>query len=403
MVSYQPEKTRGLPDPDEIADRLANQLKENNQLNEDEDLLDRVRTSETPLAEPIGYPFSSHGSAKSAVRYTVLTALKTQDEIVDVSFDKMRDDREVSITTHSSTLKKSNRLLHPASLAKIYQYGYWPSSWSVIQGETVPDSVDSVAGHTGELRQMNLVWKDEYFQKDFESDDRWFADSDAVTEFAARVTDDDIPWAQYITWYRTTAVSTYRLRQAAETTDWSEFPEQPDSRPNIKGRFDTATNPRVGDFIRMAVLQRIEKSIPTITNLSTGPDPWATNRVSLVVDPTAGEGRPNGAILCPYVALKKLAEYGYRPTDGWYDAPAIGYEPDDPMEPRRIEFTRGSALRTWCENKQIQSSMFDDATKIRETGYLPEVDWQALIPCVRSQIISYRQLHNLTQNPEALF
>jgi hypothetical protein len=250
---------------------------------------------------------------------------------------------------------------------------------------------------------LELVWKDEDDKIVFETADNWFADEDAVSELAARVTDDDVSWAQYIPWYRSTAVSTYLLDQVAQTTDWTEFPDHPDARPNIEDRFDTSTNPRVGDFIRMAVLRKLERHLPTITNLSTGPDPWTTDRVSVVVDPTAADGRPDGAILCPHVALKKLAEYGYRPIDGWYDAPAIGYEPDDPIEPRRIEFARGRALRTWCERVQMESPLFEDATTVRETNYLPNIDWQTFIPCVRSQVITYQQLHDLAQNPEALF
>jgi len=401
MVYYQPENVRSLLDPDEVAEQLANQLEQNNQI--PEEIPERVRTSETPLAVPLGDQASSTGSLRSMVRYLVLNGVQDTDEVIHVSFGKVDAEKRAGITTHPSLLEKANRLLPQPALAKAYQYGYWPSGWHTVQGGSLPTSVDSVAGRSSEQRRLDLIWKDDYDQKDFETDEHWFADEDAVTEFATRVTDDDVSWAQYIPWYRTTAVSTYRLTQVAHTTDWNGFPDHSDARPNIENRFDAATNPTVGDFVRTAVLQKLERHLPTITNLSTGPDPWATDRVSLVVDPTAAEGRPNGAILCPHVALKKLADYGYRPVDGWYDRPTVGYESDDPIEPRRVEFARGHALHTWCEQIQMQSPLFEDATKVREARYLPEVDWETFIPCVRSQIITYQQLHDLAQNPDALF
>jgi len=401
MVAHTPDNGGSLPDPDEVADQLANQLEQNNQLSEV--VPERVRSSETPLAVPTGDSISSTGSLRSVIRYSVLKGVQDTAEVSRVPFNKQDDEQRAGIITHPSLLKRSNRLLSQAALAKAYQYGYWPSGWYLVEGGGPPESVDSVAGVSSEKRRIDLIWKDEYSQREFETADNWFADEDAVTEFTARVTDDDVSWAQYIRWYRTTAVSKYRLTQVAQTTDWTEFPDRPDVRPNIEDRFDTSTNPRVGDFIRMAVLRKLERHIPIITNLSTGPDPWATDRVSLVVDPTAAEGRPNGAILCPHVALKKLADYGYRPIDGWYDAPAIGYEPDDSIEPRRVEFARGHSLQTWCEKIQMESPLFKDATKVRETGYLPNIDWQTFIPCVRSQIITYQQLHDLDQDPETLF
>jgi len=393
MVVYTPDDVGSLPDPDEIAEQLANQLEQNDQLSEG--VPERVRTSDTPLAEPIGDSVSSTGSLRSVIQYCVLNGVQDTDEVIHVSFNKVDDEQRPAIITHPSLLNESNRLLSQAALAKAYQYGYWPESWNTVEGGGPPESVDSVAGVSFEKRRMDLIWKDEYSQREFEAAENWFVDEEAVTEFAAHVTDDDVSWAQYIPWYRTTEVSTYRLNQVAQTTDWTEFPDQPDARPNIEDRFDTSTNPTVGDFIRMAVLRKLERHLPIITNVSTGPDPWATDTVSLVVDPTAVEGRPNGAKLCPHVALKKLAEYGYRPTDGWYDAPAIGYELDDPIEPRRVEFARGRELQTWCERIQMESPLFKDATTVRETGNLPNIDWQTYIPYVRSQIITYQQLHDL--------
>lgn len=401
MVIHTPDNNGSLPDPDEVAEQLASQLERNDQLSED--VPDRVRTSETPLAVPTGDSISSTGSLRSVIRYCVLKGIQDTDEALRVPFNKVDVEQRAGIITHPSLLERSNRLLSQAALAKAYQYGYWPSYWTIVEGHSPVDRDNSAIGVPYEKRRMEFIWKDEYDQKEFDTADNWFTDEEAVTEFAARVTEDDVSWAQYVPWYRTTAVSSYRLTQVAQTTDWTEFPDRPDVRPNVEDRFDTSANPRVGDFIRMAVLQKLERHLPTITNLSTGPDPWATNRVSLVVDPTATDGRPDGAILCPHVALKKLADYGYRPTDGWYDAPAIGYGPDDPIAPRRIEFARGPALQTWCERIQMELPLFKDATKLRETGYLPNIDWQTFIPCVRSQIITYQQLHDLAQDPDTLF
>ncbi|QSG09575.1 hypothetical protein HSR122_2194 [Halapricum desulfuricans] len=299
------------------------------------------------------------------------------------------------MTTHPSTLETPNRLLHLPSLAKLYQYGYWPEWWSITEGGTLPDSIDPVAGVPWEQRQLGLAWKDEYSQEDFEVDERWFSDEEAVTAFADRVTADSIPWGHYLEWYRTTAVSTYRLPRAAEMTDWTAFPDLPDRRPQIKDRFESLTNPRVGDFVRMAVLQNLKQNLPSITNLSTGPVPWKTDTVSLVITPDAGEAEFNEAELCPRVVLKKLAEYGYRPIDGWYDVPAVGYEPDDPMVPRRFKFARGQALQEWYDATTWQSPLFEDIAKIRESGYLSGVDWETLVACTQSQIITYRELYNL--------
>jgi len=245
VISYQPDEFRSLPDPDEVAEQLADQLEQNTQFSE---VSERVRTSETPLAVPLGDQVSSIGSLRSVVRYFVMNGVQDTDEVIHVSFSKVDDEKRAGITTHPSLLETPNRLLPQAALAKAYQYGYWPKEWTTVQGGSLPRSIDSVAGNPSEQRRLGLVWKDEYYQKDFETDENWFADEDAVTEFVARMTDDDVSWAQYIPWYRTTAVSTYLLAQLAQTTDWTSFPDHPDARPNIQDRFDTATNPAVGDF-----------------------------------------------------------------------------------------------------------------------------------------------------------
>lgn len=400
MVSYSPDNIGSVPEPDEVAEQLGSQLAQNENISDD--ISERVRTSERPLAVPIGEPYSSTGSLRSIVRYCVLKEIQGSDEVIQVSFNKVHDEKWAGITTHPSLLEPSNRLLFRPALAKVYQYGYWPDGWATVVGGRLPDAVDSVAGLPHEQRKLELVWKDDYHKSKFETEEHWFTDEAAVTEFAARVTDDDVSWAQYIPWYQTTAVSAYRLNQVAQTTDWSEFPDRPDARPEIKNRFETSTNPRVGDFIRMAILRKLERYLPTITNVSTGPNPWATDRVALVVDPTEAEGHPDAAMLCPRVALGKLAEYGYRPIDGWYDAPAVGYEPDDPLEPRRIEFARARPLQQWCEDIRMQSPLFNDAARFSETIFL-DIDWETFIPCIRSQIISYHQLHDLAQNAETRF
>lgn len=397
MVAYNPDDAEAVPDPDEVAAELATQLAETAQI--PEEIVERVRTSETPLAVQLGEPWSSTGSLRSIIRYCVLKSLENSEKVIRVSFSKVSDEKWAGMTTHPSLLDQSNRLLPQTALATAYQYGYWPKNWRTVQGGDLPDSVESVADRPDEQRDLGLVWKDDYDERDVTTDQYWFADEKAVTEFAAHATDDDVSWDQYIPWYRTTAVSAYRLTQVAQTTDWSEFPDRPDDRPTIENRFDTSANPRVGDFIRMAVLLKLERNLPIITNLTTGPEAWATDRVTLVVDPTATEGRADTAILCPTVALTKLATYGYRPIDGWYDTPTVGYDSDDPIESRVIKFARGSALHNWCETMQLQSPLFEDATRVRETS-IAEIDWETFIPCVQSQIISYDQLHTLAQNPD---
>lgn len=401
MVSYNPDKIGSSPDPDEVAEQLANQLELHNQLSER--VRERIRTSEKPLAEPIGDPITSTGSLRSLIRYCVLNKVEDTEEVIHLSTSKAYEEKHAGITTHPSLLDQPNRLLPQLALAKAYPYGYWPNEWATVQGGTLPESVDSVAGVPFEQRRLGLTWKDEYYQSDYESNNNWFADEEAVSEFAARVTADDVSWAQYIPLYQTTAVPTYRINQVAETMDWSEFPDHPDARPSVEDRFDSSTNPTVGDFIRMAILRKIERDLPTITNLSTGPEPWGTDRISLVIDPSEADGRPYRAILCSSVVLKKLAEYGYRPVDGWYAGPAVGYNADDPILPRWIEFARGHALREWCDKMQMNSPLFDDATIVREAGLFPEIDWETFIPSLRSQILTYHQLHDLAQNPETLF
>jgi hypothetical protein len=400
MVTYTPDNVRSVPDPDDVADDLATQLEQIAQV--DDEVTERVRTSETPLSVPIRDSLSKTGSLSSILHYCVLNRLKTTEEVSRVSFSKVDVEQGASIVTHPSLLERSNRLLPQTALAKTYQYGYWPGLWRVVEGGFSTDQSETEAGVPYEKRELTLFWHDEYSQDTFEAEDNWFNDTDAVSEFAGRVTNDDVDWTRYIPWYRTTTVSRYQLPRVAHTTDWTEFPEHPDARPKIKDRFDTLQNPRVGDFVRMAVLRKLERHLPVIMNLSTGPDPWETDRVSLVVDPTAANGRPDGAMLCPSVAVKKLAEYGYRPIDGWYDAPAIGYEPDDPTEPRRIEFARGHALQKWYDEIRMNSPLFSEPTQIVDIGSLPDIDWQTFIPYAQSQIITYQQLYDLAHGSETL-
>lgn len=398
MIVHTPGNAGSFPSPEEVADQLATQLVQTDQF--DDDIVDRVRTSDAPLAVPIKNSISRNGSLRGILQYCVFKRIQSTDDVSEVSFSKVDEEKRPSIITHPSLLEKYNRLLPQAALAKTYQYGYCPGSWYIVQGGLPPDQNGTEGSNLFEKRKMDLVWRDEQSQHTFEPDDNWFADTDAVTGFAARVTDDDVKWAQYIPWYRSTSVSRYRLTQVAHTTDWTEFPDLPDVRPKINDRFGSLRNPRVGDFIRMAVLRKLEQHLPVITDLSTGPDPWETNNVSLVVDPTAAAGHSTGAVLCPPVALKKLAAYGYRPIDGWYDSPVIGEDADDPIEPRRIEFARGRALREWYQKIQIDSPLFTDRTQVVDIGPLPDIDWETYIPCVRSQIITYQQLHDHAHEPE---
>jgi hypothetical protein len=365
-------------------------------------MAEKIRESPTPLSEQIGYPASSRGSTNSFIRNTILQALKQTDEIIRVGRSKTQDEQCISVTTHPSTLEMANRLCHPASLAKLYQYGYWPNYWTMADGN-IPESVDSVDEGSWELREMGFVCDDAGSREDVERDDQWFLDAAAVDALTNRVTNGDVQWSQYIPWYRATTVPTYRLTQAARAVDWPEFPDPPATRPTITDRFDHSGDPRVSDFIRMAVLQELERSLPSITDLTTGPEAWATNRISLAVTPMTDENGHQSAELCPRVALQKLTDYGYRPIDAWRDEPAVGYESDDPGVTRRFEFARGRKLQEWVDEMQLQSPLFNDVEKLRETGFLHGIDYQTLVKCAQSQIVTYQQLHGLVEKPEEKF
>ena len=151
------------------------------------------------------------------------------------------------------------------------------------------------------------------------------------------------------------------------------------------------------------MLRKLERSLPSITNLSTGPAPWTIDEVSMVVTPTGHrEAGIHSGTLCPSVALKKLAEYGYRPTDGWYDHPTVGYESDDPLTPRKFKFVRGQVLNQWY-SEQFESGTFDDEKLVPDYGFLPGLDWERIVESAQMQIISHRQLHELAHAHQGRF
>lgn len=164
MISCTQDEAEVKVGPKELAGRIADHLEEAGQLSDE--LIANLRNSETPLTEPAGYQGTSEGSIASAMQSIILTKLKERerDEIVRIGTSKAHDDRDISITTHSSTLEVPNRLLDQRSFAKLSKYGYWPSRWNVVQGGNIHERVDSVAGKSWELRTVSLVWKDEYYQ-----------------------------------------------------------------------------------------------------------------------------------------------------------------------------------------------------------------------------------------------
>jgi len=400
MVSYDPGDSVPPVEPTELAEEIATIAESDGQVSNE--TVESIRESATPLSEPIGYPASRCGSTHSVIRNIVLQALKETDGITRVGRSKTEDEQWISVMTHPSTLEAPNRLCHPASLAKLYQYGYRPESWAMVD-DRIPESVDSVDGGSWEFREMGLVCGDGGSREDIEREDQWFRDSEAVETLADRVTDDDVSWSQYIPWYRATTVPTYRLTHTAQALDWTEYPDHPATRPTITDRFEHSANPQVGDFIRMAMLQELERSLPSITDLTTGPEAWTTNRISLAVTPMTDKNGHQSMELCPRVALQKLTDYGYRPIDAWRDEPAVGYESDDPGATRRFEFARGQALQAWVNETQLQSPLFNVPEKLRDTGFLHGIDYETLVACAQSEIVTYQQLHNLAEKPEGKF
>lgn len=391
--------TWGLPSesgyvriPTGFAQRLAKDLEQTGEINDE--VVERVRNSNHPLAETIYRKKNTAVSIGSIIRYHILSSL--EDELIGVSFNERFDDQEVKMWTHSSKLANGNSLLHSAAAAKAYQYGYWLNDWRVGKPETLihPSTMDKI-NEKQKVRHLNFVQTEPAKDEDVKEYDEWFSDETAVRTFAAHVCDDNVAWEQYIPWYRTTTVPAYQLEHTARDTDWTAFPDKPESKPSIKNEFGVSDNPNVGDFIRTAVIHQLERSHPDITNISIGPSPWATDELSILVEPSAKNKNHDEGILCPEVALRKLAEYGYRPIGGWYDTPVVGYDSTDSVVPRRIEFARETKLTDWDKTILSTREIHEDVNIINETAPLNGFDLEKIIPCIRSQTITYRQLHKL--------
>jgi hypothetical protein len=208
------------------------------------------------------------------------------------------------------------------------------------------------------------------------------------------VTANDVDWERYIPWYRTQRIPTYLLDTVAQKTDWGQYPDLPERRPQPDAKFESSKPPRVGNFIRMAVIQQLQEELPSITDISTGPDPWPTNRVSMAVKPTPYDEPGVGTnVLCPRIALMKLNQYGYRLINAWYDTPVVGRERESTM-PRRVEFARGNALRDWCQ-RMCESNGLSVSEDIETARKYVDVDgnMEELVPCLRTQIVTNHQLH----------
>lgn len=299
----------------------------------------------------------------------------------------------MSMTTHPALLDGRNQFLAPAPVAKFYDYGYRPMALYVMQGGNPERYADFEAKSPYEFRVLNLQREDKWVVDETKDAENWFADAEAVSEFAKRLTENDVDWEHYIPWYRTQRIPTYLVDTVAQKTDWSQYPDFPEIRPQPKSEFESSKRPRVGDFIRTAVIRQLQEELPSIKNVSTGPDPWTTDRVSMVVEPSPyNEPGIGMEVLCPRIALVKLSQYGYRLINAWYDVPAVSRERENTL-PRRVEFARGDALREWSQTVYASNSLSLnwDIKTVRK--YAADLNWEELVPCLRTQIITERQLH----------
>lgn len=392
MVSYDPVEVESVLDPSDVADCIAHLG--DRSLRSTDEVVAAVQESENPLNEPIGLGFSS-GSVGSCIRHGIFRAIQERDDIHNAGRPKVGGvDEMVSLTTHPALLDGQSRFLAPGPVAKFYEYGYSPLSLNVLQGGNPGRHADFDAEGSWEFRTLELYREDEWVVADAKDAERWFADEEAVSEFATRVTANDVAWEQYIPWYRTQHIPTYLLDTVARNTDWTQYPDFPEIRPQLNSEFESPEQPRVGDFIRTAVIQQLQEELPSIKNISTGPDPWTTDRVSMLVKPSPyNEPGVGTEVLCPRIVLVKLNQYGYRLIDAWYDTPAVSQEREN-MLPRRVEFARGNALREWCQTVSASNglSVSEDIETARK--YVGgDLNLEELVPCLRTQIVTNHQLH----------
>lgn len=397
MVWYNPKQLDSPRLPGGFPQQLAEDLAQTGVFTDD--VINRIRTSNQPLSEPIGYRKNIRTSLGIEIRKTVLDSLEDKDGVIGFERYNWIGNQMRRILTHPSVLEHANQLLSPPAVAKAYQYGYWLDEWRVGERDfTLQRSIEKEVSDLRETRLLRLTRGQPVDELDTADDDEWFSDKTAVRELAKRVCGDDIAWEQYVPWYRTSIIRTAQLERKAQQKNWTDLPSHPDTKPTIKDQLDVSVNPNTGDFIRTAIIQQLQANHPNITKISSGPEPWNTDTLSVFVDPTASN-EIDETVVCPDVVLQKLAEYGYRPINGWYDTSTVGYESTDPDVPRRIEFARGEQLSKWCRSALCASitATEEDVRTVSNNSPFEGLDWETIITNLRSQITLHRHLHLLSQ------
>ena len=80
------------------------------------------------------------------------------------------------------------------------------------------------------------------------------------------------------------------------------------------------------------------------------------------------------------------------------DAILAFVEAHQPTSDELVGWHRGS-----FQNVSSRDSIMRRVSYLQQVGFLPGIDWQTLVLCARSKIISYRQLHQLDQEQNELF
>ena len=210
------------------------------------------------------------------------------------------------------------------------------------------------------------------------------------------MTDDGINWELYQPWYETVNIKSSQIQQVAESINWEQFSHPPNTAPRIKDEYH-ARDPRLGDFIRTAVIRRLA-DVDGVVDINTGPG-WTTEKVSVLIQPTKfRQPGPNATVLTPELVLQKLRKYGFLPVDGYFVQPDVCYTTDEEIVPRRIIFLRGQALEQWIAETTIRSPLFDDEEVLEERGVLRDHEWSKIIPSVKTRILTYEDLFYLTRS-----
>lgn len=105
----------------------------------------------------------------------------------------------------------------------------------------------------------------------------------------------------------------------------------------------------------------------------------------------------DSALFVPPGVLGTLAQYGYLPTDAWYNHPDVGHEEADPISPRTVAFARGPALRTWIDETLPDNQLFADASVLAEEWATAELPWRDLVRASRTVTVTYRELYEYAQ------